>query len=135
MIGEVCNRMVVESAAAYVTSAEMTVTTQNTVRDAVRSRLDRFDQVTLSVLDSLIASNAAPEDGATRDLLLALREEIVKQVGSTLPGELQTLNELVAMSDQQSRRALLQACSQSRQLCHAGSVANNKNAGFTGFTL
>lgn len=107
MLGEVCNRMVVESAAAYVTSGQMNITAQNTIRDAVRSRMDRFDQVTLSVLTSLVESTAAPDDAETHSLLIALRAEIVKQVGGTLPEELQTLNALAALTEQKERRELL----------------------------
>jgi hypothetical protein len=93
-VTEVCKGMMTEEAVAYVDSMPMEASMDKLVRDAVQSRLRRFSHITLHTVDSLARGRTFGSDAQMKRMLMLIKEEALKQVGMSMPREMQLLDEV-----------------------------------------
>jgi hypothetical protein len=86
--------MMTEEAVAYVDSMPMEASMDKLVRDAVQIRLRRFSHITLHTVDSLARGRTFGSDAQMKRMLMLIKEEAIKQVGMSMPREMQLLDEV-----------------------------------------
>eukprot|EP00195_Chlamydomonas_chlamydogama_P008745 CAMPEP_0202897154 /NCGR_PEP_ID=MMETSP1392-20130828/5993_1 /ASSEMBLY_ACC=CAM_ASM_000868 /TAXON_ID=225041 /ORGANISM="Chlamydomonas chlamydogama, Strain SAG 11-48b" /LENGTH=366 /DNA_ID=CAMNT_0049582727 /DNA_START=253 /DNA_END=1353 /DNA_ORIENTATION=- len=111
MLEEVMRDMFVEEAAAYISNAQAGLTEEEAVRRAVVQRLEYMDANFLAALNGYIkAVSAAGSDAAPLTaLLLAIREEVMRQVTLRLPPAARALHLLAQEVDKDRRLAVMRA--------------------------
>jgi hypothetical protein len=86
--------MMTEEAMAYVGNMPMGTSMDKLVREAVQRRLRRFSHVTLHAVDSLARGHTFGSDAQVKRMLMLIKEEALKQVGMSMPREMQLLEEV-----------------------------------------
>lgn len=107
ILEHVCNNMVAENAVAFVTVSPADQTPAKLMSQAVEERLNRFNQMTLHTIHSLLASPSVKKNAQTEVLLEMMKKEIIKQAGHALPVELQTLDRLIQEKDNDTRAEII----------------------------
>lgn len=99
--------MFVAEAAAYIQSANVDLVQADAVRNAVISRIDLLDANFLASLNGYVSAARERGDGQLSDLLVAIADEVLRQVSLRLPDAARVLDLALKQRDKDTRVAVL----------------------------
>lgn len=99
--------MFVAEAAAYIQSANVDLVQADAVRNAVISRIDLLDANFLASLNGYVSAARERGDVQLSDLLVAVADEVLRQVSLRLPDAARVLDLALKQMDKDSRVAVL----------------------------
>lgn len=108
LMGDISRDIFVGAAASYVTeSADAEGSPAAVVREAVGRRLDELDSSFLTTLDAYIQGAADKDAHDVAEVLLMVRDEVLRHLATRLPPEMQLLDAALGAADSKARMALL----------------------------
>ncbi|GIL92422.1 hypothetical protein Vretimale_6501 [Volvox reticuliferus] len=122
IVDEVTREMFISEAVAYIQEDRSDQTELTAVRDAVARRLDFLDANFLTTLSGFIRACEQRGDAQLTRVLIAIREEVLRQVAGRMPAAAQVLDLALRHADKDKRVGVLRAASAAG--AGAGAVAD-----------
>lgn len=107
LLEEICQQMLVEEAAKYVTNDESEPALSDVVKSVVAAHIDRLDSHFLAALNAYIEVIRAEHDDLLVETLKLIREEVMLQVSLRLPTPARILDVALLKVDKDARVEIL----------------------------